>query len=509
MHVLRTLNHVTETVRLPTEPWILFDTSLKDATADLNAAALTQPVPHDIVRWAYQMLARFFALEGDWPLTCAALLAGAGTSFADIDPDSRRAKAARACTLIWDYFTLSHEFVHLAFAEGRLAETANAHDAAVTAAFVSSDPTAHMLKAAHSLITFDVADALGRSHGTHAADAVLPNSNAGKLDSLLHGLGTHTFNRERPPQLKEELLCDALATDLTIGAFREAFDAPLLLLAMYLGFRNLQCVEFLRAFAETLAAAHRGRRDNESEARADIVKAEGARALWNSGWRLSAWRNWLPSSLLQMPSAEMHDILRRVSRDYDRSVGDPIVLAQPQRFYDWLTELSELGTLPLTGDLVALMVLGECDTETLATIIERSGFTDDHSAMSLLGALHERDQPRLHAAQMEAIRRTLGVGEDGPKDEPAPSGAGNSGRATVEDLARMFDDGVFKGATHMIIVCDSFDDTDFPEYVMPGQDVHRVEVEAAQKPYQRVMEVYNLREDKLAQMRPGTRVFRY
>lgn len=60
----------------------------------------------------------------------------------------------------------------------------------------------------------------------------------------------------------------------------------------------------------------------------------------------------------------------------------------------------------------------------------------------------------------------------------------------------------------MIVVCDTFDYTDFPEYVMPGQDVHLVEAEAAKKPLQRVMEVYNLREDKLEQMR-SERVFRY
>ena len=508
MHVLRTCNCVTETAWFPTGPWILFDTGLKDATTDLNTLALTQSTPQDTFRWAYQTLARFLALEGDWQLACAALLAGDGSSLSNADPESISANAAGACTLIQDYFTLAHEFVHLAIAEGRLTKAAAAHDAEVTAAFMSSEPTAQTHAATKSLITFDVAAALGRSNGLDTMSVALPDSFAGEVDSVLRDLGTHDLKTERPAQLKEELLCDALATNLTVGAFRDTFDEPSLLLAIYMGFKNLQCIEIVRDLAETLAAANRGRSPDESEAHTDAASSKHAGAVGNGLWRLSAWRSWLPTSILRTPSTEMWNMLRRASREYHRSVGDEILLALPSRFNDWLTELQKLGPLPLTRDLVTLMVLGDCNVETLVKIIELSGFDEDRGAQQLVGALHERDQPHLHAVQMEAIRRTLGIGETSPDDEPAPSSTYASTRATVEDLARMFDDGVFEGATHMIVVCDTFDYTDFPEYVMPAQDVHLVEAEAAKKPFQRVMEVYNLREDKLEQMR-SERVFRY
>lgn len=508
MHVLRTANCVTETAWLSSERWVLFDTGLKDAMVDLNTLALSESPPQHALRWAFKTLARFLIVEDDWQLACPTLLASGGVSGAAIVSGSTNAKLADACSVVQNYFILAHEFVHLAFAEGRLTEAAATHDADVTAAFASSEPTADTRAAVRSLLTYDVAEIVARRNGVDPADVALPSSGTGQLDAALQSLDAYSTH-QRPAQLKEELLCDALATDLAIGAFRDTFDEPLLLLAMYCGFRNLQCVEIIRALAETLAAANRAG-DTENDPGADTVSPEHTGAVWNAGWRLTAWRKWLPNSLLRTPGTGIWDMLRRVSRKYDQAIGNEILLALPSRLNDWLSGLGKLGPLPLTSDLVAHMILGECDSWTLTKVIERSGFNEDHNATRLASVFHERYLPRRHAAQMETVRRWLGVGEAPRHNESAPRGTDASGgRATVRDLARMFDDGVFMGATHMIIVCDTFDHTDFPEYVMPGQDVHRVEADAAQKPFQHVMEVYNLREDKLGQLRSGDRVFRY
>lgn len=57
---------------------------------------------------------------------------------------------------------------------------------------------------------------------------------------------------------------------------------------------------------------------------------------------------------------------------------------------------------------------------------------------------------------------------------------------TREDIERWLNDAP-KGATHMIVVCDTFDYEDYPVYVMPGEDVkekeHRYSINM-----QRVME---------------------
>ncbi len=49
-----------------------------------------------------------------------------------------------------------------------------------------------------------------------------------------------------------------------------------------------------------------------------------------------------------------------------------------------------------------------------------------------------------------------------------------------------------RGATHMIVSCDGFDNEDYPVYVMPDEDA-RLKAEGwALKPMQSVMEVYRL-----------------
>lgn len=47
-----------------------------------------------------------------------------------------------------------------------------------------------------------------------------------------------------------------------------------------------------------------------------------------------------------------------------------------------------------------------------------------------------------------------------------------------------------QGATHMVVVCDTYDHTDYPVRVMPEEDVHQVVEKYKGRDMQRVMEVY-------------------
>ena len=72
--------------------------------------------------------------------------------------------------------------------------------------------------------------------------------------------------------------------------------------------------------------------------------------------------------------------------------------------------------------------------------------------------------------------------------------------ATRDDIQRWFDEGKQKGATHMIVACDTFDWDDYPVFVMPGQDA-RKRAEYYDGPnMQRLMEVYNLALDRDPQL---------
>ena len=68
-------------------------------------------------------------------------------------------------------------------------------------------------------------------------------------------------------------------------------------------------------------------------------------------------------------------------------------------------------------------------------------------------------------------------------------------RTTKEDLKRWLSRGKERGATHMIVVCDTFDYEDYPVYVKPDENVHEVEARYNLKNMQMVMEVYNLTMD--------------
>jgi hypothetical protein len=79
---------------------------------------------------------------------------------------------------------------------------------------------------------------------------------------------------------------------------------------------------------------------------------------------------------------------------------------------------------------------------------------------------------------------------------------------TQENIRRWFVRGVEKKATHLIVVCDTFDWDDYPVYVLQNQKVHEVENEYNGKSMQKVMEVYNLSMDIEEQLNQ-TRAFNY
>lgn len=72
--------------------------------------------------------------------------------------------------------------------------------------------------------------------------------------------------------------------------------------------------------------------------------------------------------------------------------------------------------------------------------------------------------------------------------------------ANMNEIRRWFEEGVAKGATHMIVVCDTFDHEDYPVFVKPGEDVREREKAYQWRNMQRVMEVYNLAIDMADQL---------
>lgn len=75
-------------------------------------------------------------------------------------------------------------------------------------------------------------------------------------------------------------------------------------------------------------------------------------------------------------------------------------------------------------------------------------------------------------------------------------------------ISNWFDEGIAEGATHMIVVCDTYDYEDYPVFVKAGQDARAVSRANNGVNMQRVMEVYNLSMDKEQQLNEH-RAFNY
>jgi hypothetical protein len=76
------------------------------------------------------------------------------------------------------------------------------------------------------------------------------------------------------------------------------------------------------------------------------------------------------------------------------------------------------------------------------------------------------------------------------------------------ELREWFNEGVKMGATHMIVVCDTFDYEDYPVFVPPDLSVRDEVNNSDGNNMQRVMEVYDLSMDREAQI-AEVRAFHY
>ena len=71
---------------------------------------------------------------------------------------------------------------------------------------------------------------------------------------------------------------------------------------------------------------------------------------------------------------------------------------------------------------------------------------------------------------------------------------------TRQEISDWFDNGVRGHASHMLVVCDTFDWEDYPVYVHKSANAKDVWIKTHDKNMQKVMEVYNLSLPKKEQL---------
>ena len=68
-------------------------------------------------------------------------------------------------------------------------------------------------------------------------------------------------------------------------------------------------------------------------------------------------------------------------------------------------------------------------------------------------------------------------------------------RTSKDDIREWFKSGVRQEATHLVVICDTFDYTDYPVYILPGQDARKKVFDRDGKNMEKIMEVFDLSKD--------------
>lgn len=63
---------------------------------------------------------------------------------------------------------------------------------------------------------------------------------------------------------------------------------------------------------------------------------------------------------------------------------------------------------------------------------------------------------------------------------------------TLSDIARWKQTAAEKKAAHIIVVCDTFDWSDYPVYVSKGESLDDIKARCASQPMSKIMEVITL-----------------
>ena len=72
--------------------------------------------------------------------------------------------------------------------------------------------------------------------------------------------------------------------------------------------------------------------------------------------------------------------------------------------------------------------------------------------------------------------------------------------ASKGTIRKWLGEGKERGATHVIVMCDTFDHDDYPVFVKTGEDVRARVEQCRYEPMQTLMEVYDLSMDLDTQM---------
>lgn len=239
---------------------VVYDLALRRELLALTGFVRRSAPAAEAIAWGLRRLSvTLVGLGAAWPAMCAHHLAERAVAALPAGQGPRPSDSVRRSVEVQEHFVLAHESVHSALRHGTL-------DPGMVRA--ATDLVGDAVQAAESTRTAPVTQDVVAAVVQDEIDAINAGSELFHISEAERRLLVKRRRREYPlrayvgswvderPHLIEELVCDFLATDLTLACFASSALTPQEVLeAILLGFHNHGATQSIRELARRIAGA--------------------------------------------------------------------------------------------------------------------------------------------------------------------------------------------------------------------------------------------------------------
>ncbi len=369
LHIVSTVNAEVEILAVAQERVLIFDRDFGEALFVLTGFLTGEHPPETILGWGLGRMAASLTVQGDLERAFAALTGSAFIGQPLRAPVASSLERLVSSVLVQEYFAIAHECVHMAIADGRIDALAQTHRKQVQRIADHfeevEEPESEIDSWNSPLVKMQ-----GAAFNTMLGEPNPPRGSSREFQDWLieqrpASMSSDVLDTARA-HLGEELMCDALATELTLAAWSEKLGEEVVVEAIFNGLSNLQSLEYLRFLGQ--AAASRSLRDSERGLDLAFRMMLGFSTNTQAAYRRVVWRRWMYGTCEgdgDVLWATLNDLTER----YAKTVSAVLQLL-PEQFNSGYESMKSRGTLILNGAIVAKLLARGCDGDVLARIAQ-------------------------------------------------------------------------------------------------------------------------------------------
>lgn len=369
LHVVCTANAEVETLNLSGKHVLIFDRDFGAALATLNGFLVGEPQLQAVLGWGLGQLATALALQGEYERAFAALSGSVFLDSVEYPADARSMKRVAHNVLLQEYFAIAHECVHMALADGRLKDFARVYGQIVQAISeqFAEVPASEARGGAHDPLVKFQGEAI-RELLMQPADAASNTKYESWLRQQLSLPVSASVLGYARGAMREELTCDAVATELTIQALGGAVGEARVIEAIFHGLSNLLSLEYVR-FVGRLAGSQALRDPQQGLPVALQLWVGRMGNILNVLVRRIVWRRWLHARAGNTDATAA--TLSVLTEHYERRVTSVLKLL-PEQFQEGYAGMQSRGQLILNPAIWSKIMRQGGDPDVLLRIVETS-----------------------------------------------------------------------------------------------------------------------------------------